>query len=203
VRPALATAAALPACLLLVACGGGGSSSTETTQATTTASSTQPSEAATPAQLAATRRRAGKAAPFVEAKADNSIPTYGREAGPAQRARARASLAAYLSARQAEDWAAACKGLSESTRAGFEKLAKGKAACPAVLGALSKGADLADPLQGGPLLSLRTQGPHGFALFYGPAKQKYVMPVRGEEGTWKPTQLSAIAYPPIGRKPPR
>jgi hypothetical protein len=198
-RAPLLAALALPLCLLLGACGGGGAS-TESTQAST---ATAPSsDASTPAQLAATRRRAAAAAPFVEAKADNSIPTYGREAGGAERSRARVSLAAYLRARQKEDWAGACRGLSASTRAGFRKLSKGKATCPSLIAALSKGVDLTDPLKG-PLLSLRVQGIHGFALFYGPAGEKYVMPVRGEEGTWKATELSAIAYPPIGRKPPR
>ena len=193
------TAVALPLCLLLSACGGGGAS-TESTQATT--ATAPPSDAATAAQLAATRRRAGAAAAFVEAKADNSIPTFGSEAGPAQRSRARASLAAYLKARQQEDWVAACDGLSASTRAGLRKLSKGKATCPSLIAALSKGADLSDPLKG-PLLSLRIQGTHGFALFYGPRGQKYVMPLRSQAGTWAPTELSAIAYPPIGRKPPR
>jgi hypothetical protein len=193
-----ALAAALPVCLLLSACGGG-ASATQSTQATTTA---PPPEAATPAELTATRKQAGRATPFVEAKADNSIPTYGDEASARQRATARASIVAYLKARQQEDWTASCEALSKSTRAGFVKLAKGKATCPAVIAALSKGADLSDPLSG-PLLSLRVQGPHGFALFYGPGGQKYVMPVRGEAGAWKPTELSAIAYPPTGRTPPR
>lgn len=193
-------AAALPLCLLLSACGGGGAS-TQSTQATT--ATAPPSDASTPAELAATRQRAAKAAPFVEAKADNSIPTYGTEAGAAERAQARASISAYLKARQEEDWAEACSGLSKSTRAGFQKLAKGKVkGCAPVYRALSKAVDLSDPLSG-PLLSLRVQGIHGFALFYGPAKQKYVMPLAREGDTWAPTQLSAIAYPPIGRKPPR
>jgi hypothetical protein len=192
----------------LAACGGGGSSSTTST-ATSTSSSSEPGLKAKggsvtfgkahPRETAATRaerRRAGRAAAFVAPESDNSVPTFGSEASASERDQAEASLKAYLQAREREDWASACRELAKPTRQGYEKLAKAKdLGCAPVLAALSKGADLSDPLTGH-LLALRVHGANAFALFYGPGHQQYMVPMNLEAGEWRPTQAAPIAYPP-------
>jgi hypothetical protein len=211
--------ALLLACAFAVgpaACGGGGSSSTGSSSSTATAPSTSASSgssstttapppaflehAESSAETAADRRKAGRAAAFVKPKSDNSVPTFGSEAAASQRDQAEAALKTYLQARASEDWASACRGLAKPTREGYEKLAspsaKGTApSCAKVLAALSKGADLSDPLTGH-LLSLRVHGSNAFALFYGPGHQQYMVPMNREGGEWRPTQAAAIAYPP-------
>jgi hypothetical protein len=221
-RPLLALLLAFALAAGLAACGGGGSSSSSTAStsagppATTPSTSTstgpsattpaapagaaKPSAAAVASETAADRRAAGRAAPFVKPEADNSVPTFGSEAAASDRAQAETTLKAYLQARAREDWASACAQLAKPTRQGYEKLAasssKGKAvSCAQVLAALSKGADLSDPLTGA-LVSLRVHGQNAFALFYGPHHQQYMVPMNREAGEWKPTQAAAIAYPP-------
>jgi hypothetical protein len=189
---------ALLIAVVIAGCGGGGGGSSSTGDPTARARSTQTSE--TFAEVAAERRAAGRAAPFVIADTDNSVPTCGSEAGAAERRRAEQGLKAYLRARQAEDWSAACQALAAPTRRGFEKLAKSSAtgkpvSCTVVLPPLSKHADLADPLVGG-LLSLRVEGSNGFALFYGPGRRQYIAPMHREGAAWRPTQAAPIAYPP-------
>ena len=203
----VATIGAVVATMLtLAACGGGSSSSTTSSSASEPApgpSAAAPAQKPTKAalqQAEAERKVAGRAAPFVAPEADNSVPTFGTEAGAGERAEAEANLRAYLRARAAEDWASACRLLATSVREGYEKLgsssSKGaRPSCAVVLPALSKGADLTDPLTGH-LLSLRVQGTNAFALFYGPGHQQYMVPMNLENGQWRPTQATAIEYPP-------
>jgi hypothetical protein len=202
--------------LALSACGGGGSLSSSTTStaapgATSTSSSSKPNPKGNsvtfgkphPRETAATqaeRRKAGRAAAFVAPQADNSVPTFGSEAGASQRDQAEAALKAYLQARAREDWASACRGLAKPTREGYEKLGSSSTkatapSCAQVLAALSKGTDLSDPLTGS-LLSLRVHGANAFALFYGPGHQQYMVPMNREGVEWRPTQAGPIAYPP-------
>jgi hypothetical protein len=207
-RPLLALLLASALALGLAACGGGGSSSTGATSSpaasdsstSTTAPPAFLSHSEAGAKIAAERHKAGRAAPFVAPKADNSVPTFGTEAASSQRGQAEVALKAYLQARAHDDWASACRELAAPTRQGYEKLAKSSSkakalSCAQVLAALSKGADLSDPLTGA-LLSLRVQGQNAFALFYGPHHQQYMVPMNREAGQWRPTQASPIAYPP-------
>jgi hypothetical protein len=190
----LLVALALAACL--TGCGGG-SGSTGSTTAAPAPLTTKPQPGGA-AQTKAERRAAGRAAAFVAPESDNSIPTFGKEAGASERAGAEALLKRYLRAREREDWAGACRALSRSTREGLEKLAKPGAetkGCAPTLAALSKEADLRDPLTSG-LLSLRVQGQNAFALFYGPGHQQYFVPLVREGGIWRPTETAAIGYPP-------
>jgi hypothetical protein len=197
----VAVIAAMVAALLAVAACGGGSSSSVTSStasdpAAVTPPPTQKPSKAAQEQAKAERKVAGRAAPFVAPESDNSVPTFGNEADAPERRAVEASLKRYLQARASEDWAGACRGLAKATRQGFEKLARSAAGgCPSTLAALSKGADLSDPLTGS-LLSLRINGDNAFALFYGPGRQQYFMPLLREAGVWKPTQVAAIAYPP-------
>ncbi len=140
-------------------------------------------------------------ASFRVVSGDNSIPDFGAEAGVPQRDRAATTLAAYLGARARAQWSTACTFLSRQVRAQLESLArtsKGKVkGCSAVLAALENrtppGAR-ADTFVHG-LASLRVKGPRGFALYYGPHRQQYVLPLASETGTWKVTQLAPIPYP--------
>jgi hypothetical protein len=192
----------------LAACGGGGSSSsssdsTSTPAGSSTTTASPPAflgHAEAGAKTAAERRQAGRAAPFVKPESDNSVPTFGSEAGGSERDQAEAALKAYLRVRAREDWASACRGLAKPTREGYEKLGSSSTkatapGCAQVLAALSKGTDLSDPLTG-KLLSLRVHGANAFALFYGPGHQQYMVPMNREAGEWKPTQAAPIAYPP-------
>jgi hypothetical protein len=177
----------------LSACGGGSSSSSAGGPTTTAPAAPSASPVAS---LAAERRAAGRAAPFVDPEADNSVPTFGSEAGPSQRRRAEAVLRAYLRARAGRDWPSACTQLSAVVREGFEKLSRRPGAtCAQILAALSKGSDLADPLTGH-LLSLRVSGGNAFALFYAPHRQQYIVPMAREGQAWKVSQAAPIAYPP-------
>ncbi len=177
-RAAFASSAVVLA-LALAACGG-----SSTTASTAPRSST------------ATAAAAGAAAPFVETNTDNSIPTFGSESRGSARVAAEAALRTYLSARAKGDWGIACAGLAAAVRQQLQGLAGGKG-CVAAYPALLKGAPAstrADPLAG-PILALRVKGQSGFALFHGPGKKKYVMPMAHESGAWKVTQLAPIAYP--------
>jgi hypothetical protein len=191
--------AVIAATLILAACGGGSSSSTTSDPTPGTSPATKPSRAAE-RRAEAERRLAGRAAPFVAPESDNTIPTFGTEADAKERAAAESNLRAYLRARAAEDWEAACRLLAKGVREGYEKLgtssSKGdRPSCAEVLPALSKGTDLSDPLTGR-LLSLRVKGIHAFALFYGPGRRQYMVPMNLEDGRWRPTQAAAIPYPP-------
>ena len=190
-RYAFALLAALVS-LGLAACGSSSSSSPAASDTAATRSAPPPAQA----------KKAGRAAPFVESRGDNSIPTYGAEAVTSQRSQAETALRAYLSARAGGDWAAACPALAPAVRGQLEGFAGGKG-CPAAYKALSQGmapSARANPLSG-PLLSLRIKGTSAFALFYGPSQQKYVMPMAREKGDWKVTQLAPIAYP-LGSETP-
>jgi hypothetical protein len=188
--------------LALTACGGGGGSASSTSpgqapqaDGSAGAKAAHP-QAPSPAQVRAERRRAGVAAPFVVPGADNSVPTFGAQAGAAERDAAQASLDRYLRARARKEWPAACHLLATPTRNGFAKLARlGAKGCAPVLAALSKEADLGDPLIAG-LLSLRVRGQNAFALFYGPDHQQYFVPLLREGETWRPTQPTPLEYPP-------
>jgi hypothetical protein len=61
-------------------------------------------------------------------------------------------------------------------------------------------AELANVLIG-TLAAFRVKGNRGFALFYGPAKQQFMMPMVREDGKWRVNQSLPIAYPvgaPVG-----
>jgi hypothetical protein len=199
----LLLACALAACL--AACGGGGSSGTAAGD-TSTITAAPPAflkHAESTAKTAIERRKAGRAAPFVAPESDNSVPTFGFEAGASERSKAEANLRAYLTARAAHDWPKACTYLATSVKQGYEKLASASARSGAkptcarilpTLGPIRAGVP-ANPLTG-PLVSLRVHGVNAFALFYGPGHQQYMVPMNREGGEWRPTQAAPIAYPP-------
>ena len=176
-----------------------------TTTAQTPSATTTKQSGSTHVASRASAKREGSA-PFRVKVGDNSIPDFGSEAATSDRSRAAAALAAYLTARAKGDWSAACPYLAIPVRAQLERLAsasKGKVkGCAAALTALEAGsppAARADVFTHG-LAALRLKGGHGFALFYGPHTQQYVMPLASEGGAWRFTQLAPIAYP-LGTQP--
>lgn len=200
--------------VVLPGCGGGGSTGTPSSVSTSAATghdSTAPakspdltfsgSKPRVTAQTRTERRAAGRAAAFVAPGIDNSVPTFGRESSPAERAAAGGNLRAYLSARAAEDWRRACSLLSDLTRSGYERLdrSRPRVDCAKVLPALAplKAGVVANPLGSSELVAFRTQGESAFALFHGPpAHQQYIVPMHHDASGWRPTQAAAIAYPP-------
>jgi hypothetical protein len=179
--------ATFAAALGLSACGGGSVTSTGG-GGTVSVGSAPASASAVPGAA-----KAGRAAPFVRAGADNSIPTFGREAPAAARSNVSTSLGAYLEARAAREWGKACAGLARSLAAQLPGMA-GSGGCPAAYAALSHGQTVGDTLNG-PVLSLRIRGRQGFALWIGPGGQQYVMPLSREGSAWRPTQPAPLAYP--------
>ncbi len=156
----------------------------------------------------AARRAAGRAAPFVVDQGDNSIPTFGSEAGGSDREAAAAELGSYLEARAKGDWSGACAHMAGTRRKQLELLGgggKGKAkSCGTVYKLLAGRGPVsmrANPFSGG-IVSLRVKEDRAFALFYGPHHQKYVMPMAREGGAWKVTQIAPLPWP-IGSTPPQ
>lgn len=144
-------------------------------------------------------RKAGKAAPFLVSEGDNSIPTYGSEASASVRGEAEAVLSGYLRAREAEDWPAACAAMSAQVAKQLALLSgrSGTTDCAKAYAALAEhgsAAERADPMVGG-IASLRIESPHAFALFFGPGKQQYMMPLEEEGGGWKVTQIAPVPWP--------
>jgi hypothetical protein len=204
----------------LSACGSGGATTTTTdtvsaappatTAPTASATTTTSSPAGTAATRAAEASNAspssgssssgGGAASFRTAHGDNSIPDYGQEAAPSERARATAALAAYLRARAGGEWSTACSYLVATTRKQLEQLARsakrGGGDCGKILAGFSAGpaAARADPLVAG-IAALRVKGSSAFVLFHGPHDSKYVMPMRDEGGAWKVSQPVPLPYP--------
>ena len=209
-----AGAALLLICLGLSACGG--SSGQASTAASGQAGAEGRNQGATPAAQKPARggeggasgsghkhqptRRTGASA-FIRSSGDNSIPEYGAEGSGSQKAEAGAALAAYLSARQAQDWGRACSLMGATVRRQVGVLAKasgGKAGDCArsyrSLAGYGAKRERADVLSG-PLAALRVKGEKGFALFYGPHHQQFMMPMVREGGRWKVNQPIPIAYP--------
>lgn len=207
----------------LVACGGGGSgdSTSGSTAMTlppagsgkgqpgepgaggTTAS--QPSSGSKERSASADSQSPGApatgAAGFRRSGADNSIPNFGSEASPGERAAAMAALSGYLAARSAGQWSRSCSYLGAAIRrqvAAFVKASQDKAPnCVALLKMIAEQApgERSSPVRGG-LAALRIEGDKGFALFYGPHHQQYMMPMVNEGGEWKVNQVDPVAYPP-------
>jgi hypothetical protein len=111
------------------------------------------------------------------------------------------ALAAYLEARAHNEWRGACSHMAGITQRQVESLAKaskGKSHSCAVayvtLSFYSPASERANPLSTG-LAAFRVKGGKGFALFYAPNGQKYMMPMVRERGGWKVSQIAPVAYP--------
>ena len=211
---ALAIAALLS--LGLTACGAATNTSTQTssprtpTNPSTAATTTTPEQPATQ-QTPSQPNSPGAAAPaaaspgaavggFRAPKGDNSIPDFGHEASVSQRQLAISSLTAFMRARASSDWPAMCEHLARPLHKILEGFARGSKrvlrGCGQQIAATLTGpaSERADTLTHG-VAALRINGETAFALFYGPSANKYVMPMRNENGSWKMTQLAPLPYP--------
>ena len=177
--------------------GGEGSSTGATTAASTSGGSASGSSKPGSRPLSGDSHSSESAKGFVTPGADNSIPEYGTESSSRQRMAADAALHGYLMARANGEWSAACSYLAASARRQldlFAKASKGKLkGCAPVFAALEARAR-ANILRG-TIVALRIKGKSAFALFYGPHRQQYTMPMAIEAGAWKVTQLSPPPYP--------
>jgi hypothetical protein len=143
----------------------------------------------------------GGSAPFRTPAGDNSIPNYGAEASKSQQAEATAALRTYLEARESGDWSTACATMGATVQSQVEVLAKvskpaikGCEEAYATVSAYEPTKERTNPLVGG-LAALRLKGDKAFALFLGPGRQQYMMPMVREGGAWKVNQAAPIAYP--------
>jgi hypothetical protein len=202
------------AALGISACGGGSSSSTSTVAtAPPTAVGGKnavgggaPSSSAKPKQGSkqpVTEGGGGEktgATGFRRPGADNSIPDFGTEADAGVRAAATSALNAYLATRAAGQWSESCSYLGAAIDrqvAAFVKASQGTAPnCTALLKTITEQSpETFSPLRS-PLAAFRVEGDKGFALFYGPHRQPYMIPMVREGGSWKVNQLDPVAYPP-------
>lgn len=215
---------AAPACVIafalaLLGCGSGGSGST--TGETTTAAgrdSTAPTTTAPAAEVGLSRkaaqakrkleklkREATGSAPSVPAGEDKGVPANGSEATGTRQDAAEGALVAYLKARDAGEWSAACGDLARSTRAGLAEIAKGLKGTGKGCAGLLKGAaarmpaaSLAVPSKGS--FSLRVQGGRPLAFWVGSDGQRYTIPMTLESGQWRVVQM-VPALNPMGSQP--
>ena len=187
----------------LVACGSGGSTTTDSSAGGTTAAGGTKERAQGEPKFTprAHRDSGGGAQQFEAGGADNSIQEYGSEAAGSELADAAAVLHAYLDARAAGAWSAACQRLASAVS---EELVRQlgtsesgeKAGCAEVLAALTSGlpasarrkAAIAD------VGALRVEGASGFLLFRGFGDRAFFIPVAREDGKWK---VAAIAASPL------
>jgi len=130
---------------------------------------------------------------FRQSGGDNSIPNFGEEARAGERASVQSTLRSYLDARAAGAWRRACSSLAAPLMKQLDELAPGRG-CPTALEGLYASASSSlppDPLRGS-VASLRIERGRGFALFYGPSRRTYAMPVVLELGSWKVAQLAPL-----------
>jgi hypothetical protein len=204
-----ATLATVLAALALCACGEG-EMTTSTSTSTVTAEeppAREPSPAAADRGAGSTagftppshRDSGGGSAQFERKGADNSIQEAGSEAAASELQAAAAVLHAYLDARAAGAWGAACSQMTNGVAAQLAQLGvggEGDARCPELLAALSGGlppaalreAAIAD------VGALRVDGAGAFILFHGARNTDYFMPMARQSGEWK---IAALAPSPI------
>jgi hypothetical protein len=128
---------------------------------------------------------------------DNSIQEYGEEQGSEERAAAMAPIAALYRALYHSDWIEVCDAhLSAGNVRQIELIAeqrpklKGKG-CAEALSGLNhavgrKGPDTPD----GGIVSFRTEGDTGFAIYWGIDGKGYAFALESEGGSWKLTSLA-------------
>jgi hypothetical protein len=134
---------------------------------------------------------------FRVAGGDNSIQEYGEEQGADERAAAMAPIAALYRAFFSGDWNEVCDTyLSASNVKQIELFAQqspklqGKS-CVDVLSGLNQSAGVRGPdTPDGGIVSFRTEGDTGFAIYWGIDGKGYAFPLKSEGGSWKLTSLA-------------
>lgn len=189
---------AAPLCLL--GCGGDEDSTKDQTSGLRGVAHSNSDGDLGSAPAAAPRDSGGGAAQFHSEGSDNSIQSFGHEAGGTVRAEAAASLHAFLAAAAQADLPTACSRLATAVKQSNARLLGSELAregCPAVLEVLwsnvpdrtfDEAAAEAD------VGSFRVQGRRGFLLYHGPQHIDYQMPMVLEQGQWK---VAAISGSPL------
>ena len=127
---------------------------------------------------------------------DSATLDFGEEASEAEREEGADAVQAYLTARAAGDWPAACSQLSRSVLTKVERLAISSTSledksCPSFLGAFTQltakeRKDIREMDAG----SLRQRGKQGYLIYYGSGEIVYAMPLDREGDVWKVASLS-------------
>lgn len=140
------------------------------------------------------------AAEFRSQGEDNSIQEFGEEASGADLKQAAAALHAFLDARAAGEWDAACERLAPAVSAELVRQlgAQGgeKLDCGEILAGLA-GAVPPQALREAAEVdvgALRAEGDSGFLLFRDARGEAFFVPVRREGGDWR---VAAIAPSPL------
>jgi hypothetical protein len=133
---------------------------------------------------------------------DNTIQSYGREAGGAQRDQADATLSEYAEARDSGNWATACELMSAELRAELRGLAQASSRlegkpCATVAGFvdanLPRRSRTPPPAGAAPeLVSFRVNGPNAIAI-YTAEGDFYFMPFDRDRGEWLVSDLNGEA----------
>lgn len=167
--------------LLVAGCGGGGSSGSGSSSSS--ASSSDPGSHPEPN------------AEFKTSHGGKKIVDFGEEGSLEEWEIVNAVVVENLKSREAGDWAAQCKTLSQ---AGIEEIrgTKKRSECPARL------KEIGEPLSGtkklrkdtlpGSIQVLRVQGNQAYALYNGNDGYDYAVPLIKEDGQWRVTKLTTI-----------
>jgi hypothetical protein len=142
----------------------------------------------------------GQGEQFGSRGGDTSIQRYGARAPEPERDEAESALRAYLDARAAADWPAACRQLSKTVIAQLARYpspggSQGKR-CDQVLPGLFRSVTdsvlrEAAVVEVGPF---RVAGKRGFLLYHG-TDVDHFMPMQREAGSWKVAAVSASPLP--------
>jgi hypothetical protein len=221
VRKTAALLLAAACAAILAACGGGSDSSTSTTTTAQPAaesgtaggqgeSSSKPSQGGGAKPGGSSQENGGsgggsgssgeRSSSFRTPGGDNSIQEYGGEAAAEERAKATKTISGFYAASANQEWAKVCAVLSAKNLAALkvfsEKASKVKGkGCPGVLALVTPKTSTSAPDKiKGPVISLRTKGSLGFALYHGIDGKNYAFPLMLEKGEWK---LTALAPTPL------
>lgn len=142
----------------------------------------------------------GGAKQFETGGGDNSIQEFGAEPSSEEFDEAAGTFHAFLDARAARAWAAACERLapqvSESLVEGLGSTRGAGSSCAEILAGLT-GAVPAATLREAAVADVgafRVEGERGFIIFRGADGQPYFMPMARQGGRWK---VAAIAPSPL------
>lgn len=162
--------------VLLAGCGGGGSTTSAAKEKTVDWSEFPP----------------GPTRQFVVPGGDNAVQTFGREATPAERKQASATIAAWMRARAVQAWAKDCSYFSRYYTKNITKdahsVTNGRVkSCPEALAYFKHDAsgDYVNTFKGTTVASLRIGEGHGYAQYHGNDGKDWIVPVNRENGKWK------------------
>lgn len=127
-----------------------------------------------------------------------SLQEFGANAGSSAASQAKSTLRDYFDARASEDWAEACSYMPTDVRRLYGQLARQDDQVPGdTCAAFAKSATERRTESGQPdpskvqLGAVRVAGRSGFVLYSGGGTE-LAMPIKKEEGTWKPASLVGV-----------